>query len=232
MKLVLIALASTTLQAQVPVASAETATVRIVVRDSFGRRGSDCRVLHFVVDTDATRAQLGNLELTDQPDYAGRFDGMVAHDIPYGEYIVDVRCARPDGAGGSFRSFIQKGEMTLSLAGYSWGGDDTRPGGRISLTARLSKNSGASSRAGFWIKAVGVFLERTEEVELDPAQGQAVFYHLEPGTYLFLLFKKDQLVCTRQIDLFRGGAQLEIDPGAPCKMESRSDAAAVKAEHR
>ncbi|MGC4053826.1 MAG: hypothetical protein QM757_32225 [Paludibaculum sp.] len=142
-------------------------SVNIIVMDAYGRLGTSCRVKSFIARTEKALAQLAETNSTDEPDYATSFRGLTGRGIPFGEYIASVMCESPRAAGGSMYALVRQKETVLFLANYSFGGDDTLPGGRPSLAIVLKPPPSGKVRP-LWVRAVGVYLERMETAGIDP----------------------------------------------------------------
>jgi hypothetical protein len=185
--------------------SEKRATVTMSVFDSFGVAQSGCHVLGFV-----------SFNGDDHSDYKTRFGGLVGQNIPFGgNYRVDIRCA-DERAKGSFVVAVDRQDEFIVIGTWMHLGD-YETGQTPRLTVTLG-NSSSESSSGSWIKIVGVYSGRQEVARLDTQSHSVRFYAIEPGRYLMLLVSRENLLCTRQLDILGAEAKMTVSVSGPsCK---------------
>lgn len=189
------------------VAYATQANVRVVVVDAFGQSATQCSVDEFVDGRDATR-----YDAPDRRDFSKRFSGLLARDIPYGEYWVTAQCA--DGSRANRMVRVSRPEALLVLTSTKRRGDH-HAGGGATLQVRI-EGIGDDSNGIIWIRAVGIFSDVDEVAPVDTDKRMARFYTTTPGSYAIYVAAAGGLTCAGRLDLLDAGGTAIIRDVRSC----------------
>jgi hypothetical protein len=200
MRLLLCFILALQLEASLPKKSSDRENAQSIVTlsmiDSFGRTVQDCSVKEFVSWGSGDHAGA---------DYANRFQGLVAKDIPYDfRYRIVLHCVN-QGQFGPYWISVDRPSQFISFGAWLHQGD-YNTGGAARLT--ISVDSGLNSPP--LVKMIAVYLDTQETETLNPKSGSASFYDVVPGSYLVLVISGGRVVCTHDIDILGPGASFKL----------------------
>ena len=203
-----------------PLLAGNTASVRLLVVDVFGKPGTGCVVDEFVDERDAT-----NYEANNRRDYSARFNGLHAEGIPYGSYWIVVRCH--DGNRGNQQVAVLRPDTFFVVTSAKQRGDQFA-GGRPRLQITI-ENAGTTPQSDLWIRAINPFGTVDETARIDPVDSTARFYLLYPGTYMILLVRPGNILCKYSFELLNPGASISLaSEGSFCRLKSASPASSIR----
>jgi hypothetical protein len=181
--------------------------VVIVPAGPFGERLSNCKVTEFL-----TRDK-------DRPlDRRYRFTGLVGSNIPFGTYVITLRCDVPQGVrsvvgGVSSLLEVKHKRDFLVVSSHRWLGDHA-PGGGPRFRVNVRRPTADSDR--MWIKMVGLYLNKVFVDGVDEMASSGEIIDAMPGDYMLMLLVPGRLVCEKQIRLLDPGGSLTLDLERAC----------------
>ena len=166
---------------------AEGARVRIIAVDPFGQMLAGCSVARFYPPENR------NL------DFATRFSGLVAADVPIGRYYVALSCAQHMSASAQ----ISVGRADNAVLVSSPVAISDYPPGRVPQTKIRVKGLAGPTKTR-WIKLVGLYVDAADVIAL-ATDNTASLVSPTPGKYWLGLFDGGTLLCHGII-----GIQMEL----------------------
>jgi hypothetical protein len=181
-----------------PQKMAETVTIHFV--NHFGVPWQDCHVEEFA-------STIGD----DGSDYASRFHGLTARNIPFNRsYRLVLECTKVGYPSFPFYVDVLRDRTFIVVSSWLHRGDyQTGLGPRLTVSLARPQSERAAQA---WVKVVGVYIDYLHSEGVDQQSGEAGFDWIVPGTYMVLLLTPEKLVCAKQIDLLEPHGRLELDP--------------------
>ena len=130
-------------------------------------------------------------------DLASRFSGLDGNNIPFGKYIVVVRCS--NGTNASALVQVDRPRkfaiVTPSLMA------DYRPDALPQFLVRIQPRPEGPRM--LWAKLIGVYLNELDVEPFSAESGTAAFISIQPGRYILLLLGVDGKFCSVGLSITR-----------------------------
>jgi len=154
-------------------------------------------------------------EINAKSENSSRFQGLSGKLVPFGEYLVSVRCGDVDGATSVVVVNRAAAFVVVSSARHV---ADYAPGGAPLFSIRVSNLGELAART--WVQLVGVFLDVRVSDLVAPSSGRATLPIEQPGAYVLTVFSGGDVLCRQALRIDNIGGSLEVRTGPSCEFYS------------
>jgi hypothetical protein len=190
------------------------ANFAMVATGAFGEPLTECRVEGFrPTGTGAKHAS----------DYKERFRGLVASEVPDGEYIADISCR-----GTRIGRYVSVSNLhRFEVVSENRRTVRSDPPPHLLIRINRPRPPGET----WWLTAQALYAERVDTVEFQSDTGEAAINDPDPGSYVISVLSSTGYSCLREIDLVETTRLWTFDPAA-CEFQVDAFAHIVTGEDK
>ncbi|MGA3028493.1 MAG: hypothetical protein ABSF98_27410 [Bryobacteraceae bacterium] len=181
-------------------------TVSLMPIDSFGAPLQRCQLTSFIGDRDEGR-----------PERKDLFDGLVARDVPYGEYLAFIRCGGDTGAVGFVQ--VHDSEVFWVLSSPRHFADYVPGKAPVFIVDVQTPRSTAPD--SMWVELSGVYMNERLRDRVDPGTRSAHFTNPGIGAYFLTVASGGRILCHGEVTITDPKGALTVRTGRTCSVESR-----------